>query len=70
MPFAAHRFAKDVYDTTGLILLEKPLFYIVTLVFLHLLFDVGGIVGDVFFFLWDLFDDFSFIFFIVTGLGG
>ena len=70
LPFAAHRFMIDIKNSSGLILLEKPLFYVVTLSILHFIFDITEIVSFVVFFLIDLFDDIGFVIFILMSLGG
>ena len=46
LPFALHRFILDVLNSSGLILLEKPAFYLVILVFVHQVFGCYEVIQD------------------------
>jgi len=70
LPFVIHRFFLDCWNSTGLLLLEKPLFYVVTLTILHVCFDITELVSDSMWFLMDLFDDIGLVIFLLLSFFG
>ncbi len=70
LPFMLHRFVADCLSSRGLILLEQPIFYIITLIALFHSASFTDYVGDAIIFVLDLSDNLSLLLFIFASLSG
>ena len=46
LPFVMHSFVAEILSTSGFVLLEQPLFYLVLLFGAQCFFNVSDLVGD------------------------
>jgi len=70
LPFVIHRFLRDCWHTSGLILLESPLFYVVLILLLHVCLNASTFLSTTLVHFLDMFEDFGILVFVLISLGG